>query len=298
MTFNLISNLSFHKLYSQATIKRINVIEGKNKVMDTYISKLGNYAIELVTSLGTYSLFAAKTIKKMISPPVSFTLLLKQLDFVGTKSFAICVVAGAMIGGIFGLQLGEVFGLFGVESLIGATAGFALTRELAPIVTAFLVTARAGSAMTAEIGTMRVNEQIDAMQVMSINPYGYLTSPRVLATTIIVPILSTIFVLSGLLCAMFISSILYGVEFNAAVSRLRWLVGLDDLLVGIEKSALFGFLLSSVCCYQGFHAKGGAKGVGIATTKAVVISYVMILLIDFLATYIQFKTGNVGLFDQ
>ena len=267
-------------------------------MMEAYISKIGAFTIDTITSLGTYSIFASKTIKKMITPPVSFTLLLKQLDFVGTKSFAICAVAGAMIGGIFGLQLGEVFGLFGVESLIGATAGFALTRELAPIVSAFLVTARAGSAMTAEIGTMRVNEQIDAMQVMSINPYAYLTSPRVLATTIILPILTVIFVISGLMCAIVVSSLLYEVEFNAAVARLRWLVSLDDLLIGVEKAAIFGFLLSSVCCYQGFHAKGGAKGVGIATTKAVVISYVGILLLDFLATYIQFKTGSVGLFDQ
>ena len=114
-------------------------------------------------------------------------MVLQQIDFVGTNSLAIVIAAGSMVGGIFGFQLGEIFGLFAVESLVRATAGFAITRELAPIVSAFLVTARAGSAMTAEIGTMRVNEQIDAMRVMSINPYAYLTSPRVLATTVILP---------------------------------------------------------------------------------------------------------------
>ena len=266
--------------------------------MNLYIEKLGRFTINTIVNTGKYSLFTSKTVTKMVTPPVSFSLLIRQIDFVGTKSFAIVAVAGSMVGGIFGFQLGEIFGLFAVESLIGATAGFAITRELAPIIAAFLVTARAGSAMTAEIGTMRVNEQIDAMRVMSINPYAYLTSPRVLATTIIVPFLSTIFVITGLLCAMLVSSTYYGVEFNAAIERLRWLVSLDDLLVGIEKAAIFGFLLSSVCCYQGFNAKGGAKGVGIATTKAVVISYVGIILLDFLATYIQFKTGGIGLFDR
>lgn len=266
--------------------------------MNSYIEKLGRFTINTVASTGKYSVFTTKTVKMMITPPVSFSLVLQQIDFVGTNSLAIVIAAGSMVGGIFGFQLGEIFGLFAVESLVGATAGFAITRELAPIVSAFLVTARAGSAMTAEIGTMRVNEQIDAMRVMSINPYAYLTSPRVLATTVILPLLSTMFVIAGLMCAIFVSSAYYGVEFNAAIERLRWLVSLDDLIVGIEKAAIFGFLLSSVCCFQGFNAKGGAKGVGVATTKAVVVSYVAIIILDFLATYVQFKTVGIGLFDS
>ena len=131
--------------------------------MNSYIEKLGRFTITTVASTGKYSVFTTKTVKKMITPPVSFSLVLQQIDFVGTNSLAIVIAAGSMVGGIFGFQLGEIFGLFAVESLVGATAGFAITRELAPIVSAFLVTARAGSAMTAEIGTMRVNEQIDAM---------------------------------------------------------------------------------------------------------------------------------------
>lgn len=211
------------------------------------------------------------------------------MEFVGNRSLGIILLAGFMVGGIFGFQLGEIFRLFGAESLIGASTAFALSRELAPIVGSFLVTARAGSAMAAELGTMKVNEQIDAIKVMAVNPYAYLVAPRLLGAIIMMPILATIFVLSGVFAAFIIGVLFYGIDSADFFAKIRWMMETKDLWMGMQKSALFGFMFASIGCYQGFKTSGGAKGVGQATTVAVVTTYVTILVLDFFITYMQFK---------
>jgi len=220
---------------------------------------------------------------------MSFPLFLQQLEFVGNRSFWIVLMAGAMVGGIFGFQLAEIFRIFGAESMIGASTAFALSRELAPVVGSFLVTARAGSSMAAELASMRVNEQIDAMQVMAVNPYSYLVAPRIAAAVIVMPILTVIFVVSGVVASFFIGTIFYDIDIADFMAKIEWIVTASDLSMGMQKSAIFGFVFSSIGCFQGFNARGGAKGVGRATTTAVVTSYVAILILDFLITYLQFK---------
>lgn len=253
------------------------------------IKWLGGFSHQFLQILGNYVIFLNSGIWKGIFPPVSFKLLVQQMEFVGNKSFGIVLLAGSMIGGIFGLQLGHIFKLFGVESMIGAAAGFALARELAPVVVAFLVTGRAGSAMAAEIASMRVNEQIDAMKVMSVNPYSYLIAPRIFGSIIMTPILTVFFVIIGVFTSFLIGVMHYNIDVADFIAKIQWIVTPADLFMGMQKAVLFGLIFSSLGCYQGYNASGGAKGVGQATTKAVVISYVCILVVDYLVTLIQFQ---------
>lgn len=253
------------------------------------LKSLGGFSLDTVSSLGRFASFVGSTIKNGFYPLLSYKLLIAQIEFVGNRSFTIILLAGSMVGGIFGFQLADIFATFGAESMIGASTGFALSRELAPIVGSFLVTARAGSAMAAEIASMRINEQIDAMRVMAVNPYAYLTAPRVFAATLAMPLLCILFVFSGVLASYIIGTVFYDIDVADFQAKLEWIMSAEDISLGMQKSAFFGFIFSSVGCYQGFYARGGAKGVGKATTKAVVISYVSILVVDFLITYLQFK---------
>lgn len=245
--------------------------------------------LDPILTMGRFSSFMMRSIRRIFFPPLSFKLLMVQMEFVGNRSFSIICLAGIMVGGIFGFQLGEIFRIFGSESMIGAAAGFALSRELAPLIGSFLVTGRAGSAMAAEIATMRVNEQIDAMRVMSVNPYSYLVAPRILASMIMMPILTIFFIISGVFSSFIIGLIFYDIDVADFIGKIEWVVSPIDIISGVEKAIVYGIIFSGIGCYQGFHASGGAKGVGKATTVAVVASYVSILVADYLITYLQFS---------
>ena len=173
--------------------------------------------------------------------------------------------------------------------MIGAAAGFALSKELAPVVGSFLVTARAGSAMAAEIGTMRVNEQIDAMRVMAVNPMNYLVAPRMLGAIIMMPLLTSLFILAGVTSSFVIGVGMYNVDVGIFFEKIRFIVAPHHIVQGLQKAAVFGAIFSVTGCFKGFHAGGGAKGVGRATTEAVVISLVTILIVDFFISYLQFE---------
>lgn len=250
---------------------------------------LGEKIVDSLTALGSYGIFCSRGLRRCFVPRLKGRLLLQQMEFVGNRSLGIMIMAGFMVGGIFGFQLGEIFRLFGAESLIGASTGFALSRELAPIVGSFLVTARAGSAMAAELATMKVNEQIDAMRVMAVNPFSYLVAPRLAGAILMMPILTMTFIISGVIASFIIGTLFYSIDVADFFAKIRWMMTSSDLWLGMQKAALFGFVFSSIGCYQGFKTQGGAKGVGRATTTAVVTSYVSILVLDFFITYIQFK---------
>jgi len=172
--------------------------------------------------------------------------------------------------------------------MLGAAAGISLSKELAPVFAGFLVTARAGSAMAAEIATMRVNEQIDAMRVMAVNPHGYLVAPRILAAVIMLPLLTCIFILTGVFTSFLIGITFIDIDVGTFIEKMRWMVKPRFIFQGMTKAAIFGFILAAIGCYKGFYAGGGAKGVGRATTEAVVISLVAILVSDYFISYLQF----------
>ncbi|MFW7379410.1 MAG: MlaE family ABC transporter permease [Oligoflexus sp.] len=263
--------------------------------MKQFVVKIGQLTSQPIQRLGSYTIFVGRGLARTLFPPMAFQLFLQQIEFVGNRSFGIIILAGAMVGGIFGFQLAEIFRIFGAESMIGASTAFALSRELAPVVGAFLVTARAGSSMAAELASMRVNEQIDAMQVMAVNPYAYLVAPRIAAAILVMPILTVLFVVAGVMTSFLIGSGFYNIDMADFMAKIEWIVTARDLSLGMQKAAIFGFVFSSIGCFQGFTARGGAKGVGRATTTAVVTSYVTILFLDFLITYLQFKGFDIFL---
>ncbi len=214
-------------------------------------------------------------------------LIFRQLEFVGNKSSLIIFIASLFVGAVLGLQLGVIFKLFSAEGLMGAATGKSLAIELGPVMCGFIVTGRAGAAMAAEIATMRVNEQIDAMEAMGINPISYLVVPRVIASLLMMPLLSGIFLFVGVVGCYFVALTFYQVDTLTFMRQLKWIVEWQDVIKGLEKAAVFGFIFSSIACYKGFRAKGGAKGVGEATTIAVVNSLLSLLIADFIITLFQ-----------
>ena len=216
--------------------------------------------------------------------PKRWSLFFQQCQFIGVESTPIIALVSFFTGAVFALQTGYAFRLFNAETLVGATVGLSLTREIAPVFAGLMVTARAGSAMAAELGTMRVTEQIDALEAMAVNPFHYLLVPRVLAATAMMPLLTTLFNFVGFIGAYLVGIVLLNIPEGPFMYRMEDMVDADDLFAGLFKALFFGFLMACISCYQGFHAKGGALGVGRATTRAVVISSVTILIVDYFLT--------------
>lgn len=264
--------------------------------VEPVVDGLGRIIFNIFQGLGDWSLFAWESFKWLTHRPVRLRLFFQQMEFVGVKSTPIIVLTGIFVGAVFALQTGKAFALFNAESLVGATIGLTLTREIGPVFTALMVTARACSAMAAELGTMRVTEQIDAMETMAVDPVHYLVVPRVVAATLMTPLLTGIFVFMGIVGGWLVGVKLLGIDEGSFFNKLYYYVVVNDLLGGLVKAAFFGCAISLVSCYQGFYTRNGAEGVGRATTQAVVISSVVVLVMDyFLTSWILhvFKSSHV-----
>jgi phospholipid/cholesterol/gamma-HCH transport system permease protein len=253
------------------------------------VTQFGLRMVANITGFGRYTMLVGNFFYWVSRRPFRARLLFRQLEFVGNKSFGIIFLAALFTGAVIGLQVGKIFGIFKAEGLMGATTGKAMALELGPVMCGFIVTGRAGAAMAAEIGTMRVNEQIDAMEAMGVDPVSYLVVPRVVASTIMMPILATIFLFLGVIGSYILGVIFFHIDTAIFMENVRWLVWSSDIRKGLFKAAVFGFILASIACFKGFYARGGAKGVGEATTEAVVASLLSILISDFFITYIQMR---------
>jgi phospholipid/cholesterol/gamma-HCH transport system permease protein len=218
--------------------------------------------------------------------PFRIPLFLEAMEFVGVQSVFIVGLTGLFIGMVFGIQLVDGFRDFGAENQTGAVVGMALARELSPVFTSLMVSSRAGSAMSTELGSMRVSDQIDALTTMAVNPVQYLVVPRVLAGTVMVPLLTMLFNMVGIFGAWIVCVQILGLDSGIFVDKVRWFVDVADLRQGIIKAFAFGLTISLIACRHGFYAKGGAAGVGQATTAAVVQSAVSILALDYMITSI------------
>jgi phospholipid/cholesterol/gamma-HCH transport system permease protein len=227
-----------------------------------------------------------------IRPPFRFRLFFEAMEFVGVQSLFLVGLTGLFIGMVFGIQLVDGFRDFGAENQTGAVVGMALARELSPVFTALMVSSRAGSAMSTELGSMRVSDQVDALTTMAVNPVQYLVVPRVVAGFLMLPVLTMIFNMVGILGAWLVCVQLLELDHGIFVDKVRWFVDVRDLMQGMIKAGAFGLTVSLIACKQGFYATGGAAGVGQATTRAVVQSAVSILALDYLITSII--TGQGG----
>jgi phospholipid/cholesterol/gamma-HCH transport system permease protein len=252
------------------------------------VLRVGEAIFSFVEQLGGIVMLMLQALLYVFRRPLRSHLYFQQLEFIGVKSLFIVALTGTFTGMVFALQGSYAFRLFNAEYLIGPSVLLSLTRELSPVLTALMVTARAGSAMATEIGYMRENEQIDALYTMAIQPVHYLVTPRVFASTVMMPLLCALFTLCGTLGAYFVTVKILGVTHNVFVNQILQIVDLTDLYSGEAKGVVFGLLVSSVCCYYGYNSSGGARGVGLATTKAVVVSSVTLLVVDYFLTALMY----------
>ena len=252
------------------------------------VDRFGRTVLENIEEMGRILILFLSVLMWMVRPPLKLRLIFKQMEFVGVKSIFVVVLTGTFTGMVMALQGYYGFKMFNAESLVGSTVALGMTRELGPVLTGLMVTARAGSAMAAELGTMRVTEQIDALYVMAANPVKHLIVPRIIAGVVMLPALTIVSDFMGILGGYFVGVPVLGINSGAFVSNITKLVELGDIYNGLIKAAFFGLILSLVGCYKGFNTTGGAEGVGKATTEAVVLASVSILISDYFLTAIMF----------
>lgn len=248
------------------------------------IAAIGKLILQTVLATGRLGYILAAVTRRMVQPPYRLRNIFYQMEVVGVQSLSIVFVTGLFTGMVFAVQLYIALSMFGAAGLVGATVGLSLTRELSPVFCALMVTGRVGSAMAATLGSMRVSEQIDALDAMAVDPLHYLMVPRVLAATLMMPLLVMIFNTVGILGAYLIAVNVLQVDPGTFINKLYWFVDPDDFWKGMIKGAVFGMIFSCVGCSKGFYTEGGAEGVGRATTEAVVVASVIILVVDYFLT--------------
>lgn len=248
------------------------------------VTGLGRNTLRIVGEMGRMMVFLISTVAWMVRPPFRFIQLLKQMHFIGVKSLFVIVLTGAFTGMVLGLQGYYSLRIFGAEGLLGSAVALSIIRELGPVLSALMVTGRAGSAMTAEIGIMRITEQIDALDTMAVNPMQYIIAPKVLACVLVMPMLCSIFDIIGIYGGRLVGVELLGVSSGAYMSSIESSVQWKDVYGGYLKALSFGLIISWVCTYKGYNTTMSAEGVGTATTEAVVLSSVLILIWDYFVT--------------
>lgn len=253
------------------------------------LSALGRLAIFLNQEIGRIVIFFFKGLFLIFSLPVQLSKIIHQAYFIGARSvFVICLTA-TFTGMVLGLQGYYTLVKFGSEGLLGAAVALSLIRELGPVMTAIMVIARAGSAMAAEIGIMRISEQIDALETMNINPIRFLISPRIAGSLISFPLLTALFDVVGIFGGYLTGSCLLGINPGLYFSRVESSVLMADVTGGFIKSVVFSVVVATICCFQGYYTHTrtqgfGAEGVSLSTTSAVVISCVLVLVADYILT--------------
>lgn len=260
----------------------------KNSSFLPFFHFIGKRVMNIINSLGAAAIFFSLSFLKIFRAK-QLREITQQVFYIGAKSSTIVLLVGLFTGMVLGLQLYYTLVKFGSQGVLGSVVALTLIRELGPVLTAIMITARAGSAMTAEIGILRISEQIDALYTMRIDPLRYLISPRIAASIISFPLLTCFFDLMGVLGGYLTGVVLLGVDKGAYFYRIREYVGIVDIRGGFIKSLVFAVLVATICCYQGYftHLRTdsyGSKSVSLSTTSAVVYSCVMILVSDYVVT--------------
>ena len=249
---------------------------------------IGEATIQWINNLGASAIFLILAVFKIFRPK-QVPKIIQQVYYIGARSTMIIMLIGLFTGMVLGLQSYHALVKFGAQGALGTLVALSLIREMGPVLTAIMIAARAGSAITAEIGIQRISEQVDALSTMRIDPLRYLVSPRILAAVISFPLLTALFDLIGIVGGYLSGVILMGANSGTYIYRVQSSVEMKDLTDGFIKAVVFAVIVSTVCCYQGYFAhmrrdSHGAKAVGLSTTSAVVISCVLILVSDYIVT--------------
>jgi phospholipid/cholesterol/gamma-HCH transport system permease protein len=249
-----------------------------------WYDRLLDPVFSLLDGLGSVVLLTFRMLTWAVRPPYRWSILLRAMEFVGAESVFIVSLTGIFSGMVLALQMVHALRQFSAESVVGSIVAISLMREMSPVFAALMVTARAGSAMAAELGNMRITEQIDALTTMGVSPVQYLLSPRMVAATMMLPLLCVLYTCVGMVGAWIVAVQLLSVDPGIFIANIEKFVVIDDFNMGMIKAAVFGFLISVISCFQGFNASGGARGVGVATTRAVVQSAVALLIANYIIT--------------
>lgn len=252
--------------------------------MSALIQAIGRSTIGIVRVLGRMGWFLIYTLGVTVRNPGSPVHILKQISFIGAKSLFVIFLTAAFTGMVLGLQGYYTLTKFGSEGMLGTAVALSLIRELGPVLTALMVTGRAGSAITAEIGIMRITEQIDALETMALDPFKYLITPKLLAAILALPLLCAIFDVVGIYGGWVVGVKLLGVNPGAYFYEMEKSVVWRDVYSGFIKSLSFGVIIAWIGCFKGYFADRGAEGVSRATTEAVVLTSVLILVWDYFLT--------------
>ncbi len=248
------------------------------------INSIGSYVISMCNMMGLFALFLLNVIKTAFTTKLKMKKVLAQLDEIGFNSLVIVVLTGTFTGAVLALQTYIGVRRYGGEEFIGPIVALSMARELGPVITGLMVTGRSGSAIAAEIGTMRITEQIDALQTLRINPLQYLVVPRLLAGAFILPFLTMFSVICGIIGGYFIATSVLGLNGNQYINGIKKYLEYSDVTNGLIKSSVFGFILTWVGAFKGYLADGGARGVGLATTQSVVMGSILLLLANYFLT--------------
>ena len=255
--------------------------------MLSIIAHIGQSTSLGVAGMGKMFLFLLSAFAWAFRPPLRWRLVIHHIRTIGVDSLSVVLLSGVFTGMVMGLQGYYSLRKFNAENFLGSAVALGILRELGPVLSAFMVTGRTGSAMAAEIGSMKVTEQIDALYSMAINPIQYLVSPRIIAGLISMPLLTAIFDVVAIYGAYLVGVQLLGVSSGSYFAGMELSVVFEDVLSGFLKSVSFGLIITWICCYKGFHAPPMATGVGQATTESVVLCFVMILMWNYFMTSVM-----------
>ncbi len=248
--------------------------------------------LDWLRNLGEYSIFTYKSVIAIGQKPFRWKVFIDEMEFIGVQSLFIIFLTSIFTGAVLAYQSWIALKIVGTESLVGVSVSMALLRELGPVMTSIVVAGRAGAAMAAKIGIMRVTSQIDALELMAISPKQYLVMPKIWAALISLPLLDAIFCLLGNVGGYVVGILLCRIDSGIYLEKTKALLYPMDLYHGMIKSVIFGLLIASVSCYKGYKASNGAEGVGRATNESVVVSIVGILVLDYFLTML-IPTGAV-----
>ncbi len=267
----------------------------------TPVHRMGEQVLSAITEIGGLAQFAGLTFSWLFSRRPRWSVLVPNFYAIGVQSVPVVAITGTFIGMVLAVQAHSQFAAMGMESHLGSVINISLVKELGPVLAATMLAGRVGSSMAAELGTMRVTEQIDALSALGTNPINYLVVPRFLACVLLIPLLTLMADFMGVIGGAVVSTQLLGVDSFYYWFHSRRYVGGLDLFAGVFKSYFFGSAIALISCHRGFHSKAGAEGVGKAATEAFVFSFIAILLSDFMigflwnALYYAIWPGTAGL---
>jgi len=253
---------------------------------------IGGPILNFCRETGDLARFCLQSFYVALAPPYRPQLIIRQMLAIGVKSLPIATLTALFVGMVMVLQTGTQLEKFGAKLYVPGITFIALAREMVPVFTAVVVGARVAASMTAELGTMKVTEQIDAMDVLNVDPMRYLVAPRMWASVIMLPVASTYALLTGILGALFVASAGLGIQPRQYYTITLQFATLTDVYSGLFKTLVFGAIIAVVGCFYGFRTRGGAEGVGRATTTSVVITLILVLIWDYILTsWILSATG-------